>query len=69
MIEVVLPIYVVGAVITLVFSVGMLADPGIHDVRRPGATGILTFWAWPIWAVIFAIYGVWHLIKIATGKE
>lgn len=68
MIDVVLPLYIVGAIVALVFSVGMLADPGEHDVRRPGAAGVLTFWAWPIWVAIFAACGVWHLIKIAAGK-
>lgn len=69
MTEVVLPIYVVVALIILVFSVGMLIDPGEHDVRRSGAIGVLTFWAWPIWAAAFAFYGIWYLIQIASGRE
>lgn len=68
MIDIVLPLYIVGAIITLVFSIGMLVDPGMHDVRRPGAVGILTFWAWPAWVAVFAFYGILHLIKIAAGK-
>lgn len=61
-------VYIVFAIGALAVSIGMFTDK-LEGDRQTGAIGMLTFWAWPVWIAIFAIYGVWHLIKIAVGKE